>query len=642
MDTPFDSYKKIVASLSKQYSSVFVVDFDTDQYDCLKVHPSVLALVEQFKTVSGGLDAFTRLAVAKEYRIPLRKVNDFATLKKRLATEEEVSLEFRSIAKGRAWCRVRWSALNVIDGVCKTALYTMEDISEEKHKDEQLNKQMHYIKGLISGFDMLLVCDIEKDTCLHTYYGKDIPEESQRPLDYEEPFSPNYTMSMRQFCHPDYLEQMLNYADCDYIRTVLRHKKRHAQRYLTSNPAGGYHWVELNIIKFADDDEIATEIAIAYTNVDAEEREKRAQRAALEEVNNIVHSTELGIWHTAQIMGRKPTLELDDKMRELLGIDEDKELTGEQIYEEWHKRVAPEDHEQIETGIQAMFSNEGKRVDISYKYLHPTKGTRYMRCIGFARPIMGGHMLSGLHFDATETVEKEKLQQKALEDALEGSKSKTVFLHNMVHEIRNPLNAIMGFSEILGTEGGTLTDDQREMFMAQIHNSYNILNLFIEDVLDIANSKHGNYVLNITETNVNNVCRNAMKTAEFRKPQNVKLYFTSEVNDDYTIQTDERRILQVLANYLSNACKHTSIGEIHLHCSTKEHPGRLTFSVTDTGEGVPPAFADNIFERFSKVNFNIEGTGLGLNICSVVAEKLHGEVYLDTTYTKGARFVFVL
>ncbi len=68
----------------------------------------------------------------------------------------------------------------------------------------------------------------------------------------------------------------------------------------------------------------------------------------------------------------------------------------------------------------------------------------------------------------------------------------------------------------------------------------------------------------------------------------------------------------------------------------------VTFAVTDTGEGVPIDQAKNIFHRFTKLNDYVQGTGLGLNICLMLSEKLHGEVFLDTSYTGGARFVFCM
>ena len=99
---------------------------------------------------------------------------------------------------------------------------------------------------------------------------------------------------------------------------------------------------------------------------------------------------------------------------------------------------------------------------------------------------------------------------------------------------------------------------------------------------------------------------------------------------------------QILINFLTNAEKHTTQGEIHLHCSLTENPGYVTFSVTDTGTGIPPEYSETIFERFEKADNFGQGTGLGLNICRLIAERLKGQVLLDKEYKGGARFVFVL
>lgn len=98
---------------------------------------------------------------------------------------------------------------------------------------------------------------------------------------------------------------------------------------------------------------------------------------------------------------------------------------------------------------------------------------------------------------------------------------------------------------------------------------------------------------------------------------------------------------QVLINLLTNACKHTSQGSIVLSSSLDEHPGMVTYAVTDTGTGVPPEMEEVIFERFRKLDSFVQGTGLGLSICRDIATRMGAKVYLDTIYTGGgARFVF--
>ncbi|MCQ2145043.1 MAG: HAMP domain-containing histidine kinase [Bacteroidales bacterium] len=247
---------------------------------------------------------------------------------------------------------------------------------------------------------------------------------------------------------------------------------------------------------------------------------------------------------------------------------------------------------------------------------------------------------------AVRKIEDEKQaeirRQRILEDNIAANKAKTMFLQNMSHEIRTPLNALFGFAQLLGLPDGAWTESEKEQYNRYIYNSYNMLDMLIGDIIDIADSEHGNYRIQMSDINVNQICMNAIMSVEFRKPNDVEMYFTSDLPDDHTVNSDGRRIQQVLINYLTNACKHTAKGEIHLHCSTTENPGKLTFSVTDTGEGVPAEKADEIFNRFTKLNQFSQGSGLGLNICKMIAEKLGGEVYLDKSYTKGARFVFVI
>jgi signal transduction histidine kinase len=100
-------------------------------------------------------------------------------------------------------------------------------------------------------------------------------------------------------------------------------------------------------------------------------------------------------------------------------------------------------------------------------------------------------------------------------------------------------------------------------------------------------------------------------------------------------------VQQVLINFLTNACKHTSEGEIRLDCHVHESEDFIHFSVIDTGEGVDPSMADDIFQRFTKLT-TVEGAGLGLNICSTIAKKLGGSVSFDKTYTGGAKFDFYI
>ena len=168
-----------------------------------------------------------------------------------------------------------------------------------------------------------------------------------------------------------------------------------------------------------------------------------------------------------------------------------------------------------------------------------------------------------------------------------------------------------------------------------------MLSTLVDDILDISDMESGKYRLNFAQCNVNDTCRKAISTGKFRCPDSVNMYMTTDLPDDFSFRSDPKRVEQVIINYLTNAVKHTNEGEIHLHVTDKENSGMLTFSVADTGEGVPADKAELIFGRFEKLNTIKGGTGLGLAICRNIASQLGGEAKLDTAYgPKGARFVF--
>ena len=158
-------------------------------------------------------------------------------------------------------------------------------------------------------------------------------------------------------------------------------------------------------------------------------------------------------------------------------------------------------------------------------------------------------------------------------------------------------------------------------------------------MLNLSNLEKGKYAVSMSETNLNEVVRQAMKAIEPRVPLGVRMVFNPGIKNDAKLITDGIRVQQILINFLSNACKNTREGSITISNSMTEKPGHITISVADTGIGIPPEKADVIFERFVKLDPTKQGAGLGLSICRLMATALGGEVWLDKSYTGGARFV---
>lgn len=230
----------------------------------------------------------------------------------------------------------------------------------------------------------------------------------------------------------------------------------------------------------------------------------------------------------------------------------------------------------------------------------------------------------------------------ARDHAEQADKMKTHFIQNMSHEIRTPLNAIVGFSQLLSNPDLPLDDEEKQEFSSLVQHNSELLTTLVNDILDLSALESGKYTMSLTSCHCNEMCKRILSTVADRKVEGVKLYYTSEVADDFRITTDEQRLQQVLINFLTNAEKYTQEGEIHLHCSLTEYPDRITFSVSDTGPGIPADKMDTVFERFKKLDEFKQGSGLGLNICRTIAERLHGEVKVDKSYTNGARFLLIL
>ena len=226
--------------------------------------------------------------------------------------------------------------------------------------------------------------------------------------------------------------------------------------------------------------------------------------------------------------------------------------------------------------------------------------------------------------------------------AQESDWQKTRFIQTMSHEIRTPLNAIVGFSQVLTDAGSSLSEAERENMIQIINNNSDTLNTLINDILDLTSVESGRYVMKTETVAVNNLCHQALDSTRRHKAEGVSLRLETVLPDSFTITSDSYRLRQVLVNLLTNAMKNTAEGSIVLGCSLSERPGMLTFTVTDTGIGVPRDKQKAIFERFCKLDQFKQGAGLGLDICRIIATRLGGAIGIDSSYTGGARFWFAI
>ena len=221
--------------------------------------------------------------------------------------------------------------------------------------------------------------------------------------------------------------------------------------------------------------------------------------------------------------------------------------------------------------------------------------------------------------------------------AEESIRNKSLFLSNMSHEIKTPLNALAGFSEVLATPG--IDDATRIQCNEIIRLNSELLLKLINDVVDISCLDVTNMAFKIEKSEVVTLCRNVIKMLENIKQTQAAVLFETDLQS-LEMDTDVSRLQQMLINLLVNATKFTKEGTITLTLRLNE-AGFAEFSVADTGCGIPPEQQKKVFGRFEKLNEGAQGTGLGLSICELIIKRMGGDIWVDSEYKGGARFVFI-
>ena len=232
-----------------------------------------------------------------------------------------------------------------------------------------------------------------------------------------------------------------------------------------------------------------------------------------------------------------------------------------------------------------------------------------------------------------------QMRQEAMkEKAVQAIQRKNMFLSNMSHEVRTPLNAIVGFSAVLTDEDESFDDESRREFSEIIKvNSFQLLKL-INDILDFSDFENDNIAFNIRTHDAVKLCNEVVETVMASRKLEVEMRFDTDLSV-LMLDTDDARLRQVLINLLVNAAKFTEQGSIVLELKMADADTAL-FSVTDTGCGIPPEKQHLIFERFEKLNDFVQGSGLGLSICQLIVKYMNGKLWVDSGYTRGARFCF--
>ena len=260
------------------------------------------------------------------------------------------------------------------------------------------------------------------------------------------------------------------------------------------------------------------------------------------------------------------------------------------------------------------------RVNVMVRDFRPEDGIIDMVCV---------------NYDITELKETERKLIAARDKAEELDRLKSAFLANMSHEIRTPLNAIVGFSSLL-TETEDMKD--RKQYMAIVQENTELLLQLISDILDLSKMESGAFEFVKSDTDVNLLCSEIIRSLRMKVPAGVELVF-EECLPGCHVWADKNRLNQVISNFINNALKFTFSGSITLGYY-RQTDGYLRFYVRDIGMGIPRNKIKTVFDRFVKLNSFVHGTGLGLSICKSLVEQMGGTIGVESEEGEGSCFWF--
>ncbi len=372
-------------------------------------------------------------------------------------------------------------------------------------------------------------------------------------------------------------------------------------------------------------------------------RQHSRLKTELDQLNSIKHynieyelvlkAMRLSIWHL-DVVERTVTFESDyrDEMNNYVP-------DGETSIDTLFDCLVPEDLERVREAMLGLM--EGKYEDYHQQYrlqTPQTQNTYWEETFATVdKRDMEGKPLSivgtTMRIDERKAIEQALIE--ARNQAEESDRLKTAFLANMTHEVRTPLNAIVGFSDILPM---AQSDEERNELIKLIkQNNAHLLRLF-DDMMNMSRLESGN-AGSIVKEDFELASLFSELVEKYQAPcmeKNLVLSIEDSASGDM-VHTDRGRLREILNQYLNNALKFTSAGSISLGYEKQLSTVRIW--VRDTGKGIPADKCnDHLFERFVKVDDFVAGTGLGLSICRSLAESLDGRVGVDSVFGEGSTF----
>lgn len=367
-------------------------------------------------------------------------------------------------------------------------------------------------------------------------------------------------------------------------------------------------------------------------NTRTQELENARQRLQL-----ATESAGIGVWEWDI---KTNELKWDNKMFELYGI---KRGDFKGAYDAWSKSVHPEDISDAEKLLKDAVAGK-KQFNKIFRIIWPNESVKYIQPYAVAIKDPKGRVekMIGVNFDVTQ--------------AQEVDRAKTEFVSLASHQLRTPLSAIGWYSEMmLSGDAGRITKKQKE-YLNEIHEGQKNMAELVSALLDVSRLELGTFTAESQDVDLEKMVRHVLDMVKLKADEK-DIKIVVEGNDVPPLKSDERLLLMVVQNLITNAVKYTKSGgqiDISLLCKTKNSivdkhkikSDSIIFTVKDNGYGIPASQQDRVFTKLFRadniVTLDTEGTGLGLYTVKKALDVLGGEVWFDSEENKGTTFYCII
>ena len=444
---------------------------------------------------------------------------------------------------------------------------------------------------------------------------------------------------------PQDQERLRAATEKGYVLARLRAEKKLSVRYRVKDSAFGLKHLEIHFS--ATERAVEENCAIfALRDVNAVvEQEEKYKREARQSLEDILEGARTGIWTIELEEGCQPRMYTDRTMRILLGVAED--IGPEACYRHWFEHIEPDYVGMVQEAVREIM--ETGRSEVIYPWDHPTLGKIYVRCGGvpdrsFKKP---GACLNGYHQDITETMLARKKQEQSIMELLErvrrANSAKTEFLSHMSHDLRTPINGILGMLDILERtqdDPARQEDCRRKLRVSAGH----LLSL-VNDVLQVSKLEAGRPSAVEEPYDLPAALEECvMILSSQAEERGVRLELEKSGLRHGRVVGNPLHLKQILMNVMDNALRYNRPnGSVFVRAEEtgfENGTASCRFVVEDTGIGIGEDFKEHIFEPFTQehqgARTDYNGVGLGMSIVKKLVDQMKGTVEIGSQLGKGS------